>query len=73
MPAPTSDTLRARYRELLFIIDVKLRTGENTDNEEAEIMETCRLLDERGYEINTDGGDWILKLSPETWQGKDEA
>lgn len=72
MSAPTSDTLRARYRELLVTIDVKLRTGENTDNEEAEIMETCRLLDERGYEINADGSDWILKLSPENWQGKDE-
>jgi hypothetical protein len=72
MSVPTSDTLRARYRELLLNIDVKLRTGENTDQEEAEIMETCRLLDERGYEINADGGDWILKLSPETWQGKDE-
>ncbi len=72
MTAPTSHTLRARYRELLLIVDVKLRTGANTDNEEAELMETCRLLDERGYEINADGSDWIRKLSPETWQGKDE-
>jgi hypothetical protein len=72
MSAPTSDSLRARYRELLLNIDVKLRTGESTDNEEAEIMETCRLLDERGYEVNADGSDWIRKLSPESWQGQDE-
>jgi hypothetical protein len=38
MSTPTPDTLRARYRELLLNIDVKLRTGENTDSEEAQIM-----------------------------------